>query len=285
MIYSLRIASWPELRDKVALLRGFVVGIVLCVAVVADAPTVMGDAGESLAALKPGDRSTVVEIVDGDTVLLADGREVRLVGIQAPKLPLGRLNSPKWPLADMAKEALASLVLGQEVSLRYGGRETDRHGRQLAHLVMGDGRWVQGIMLHLGLARVYSFADNRALVAEMLEEERAARAARMGIWANPYYAIRDQAGTRHDLGTFQLVEGRVFDASESRGTVYLNFGDDWRSDFTVMIRRQGLELFRRSGFEPLELAGRPIRVRGWLDNRNGPMIEATHPEQIELLDN
>jgi hypothetical protein len=26
-----------------------------------------------------------------------------------------------------------------------------------------------------------------------------------------------------------------------------------------------------------------VRVRGWIEWRNGPMIAATHPEQLELL--
>ena len=33
---------------------------------------------------------TVTEIVDGDTLFIDDGTQIRLVGIQAPKLPLGR---------------------------------------------------------------------------------------------------------------------------------------------------------------------------------------------------
>ena len=32
------------------------------------------------------------------------------------------------------------------------------------------------------------------------------------------------------------------------------------------------------------LIGKKIRVRGWLEKRGGPMIEATHPEQLEFLD-
>jgi len=26
-----------------------------------------------------------------------------------------------------------------------------------------------------------------------------------------------------------------------------------------------------------------VRVRGWVERRNGPMIDVTHPEQIELI--
>lgn len=260
-----------------------VVRVALCLLFAVAAGVALADGRSLLAELKAGGRATVVEVVDGDTVRLSDGREVRLVGIQAPKLPLGRRNFNEWPLADDAKRALESLVLGQEVSLGYGGREIDRHGRQLAHLVLADGRWVQGTILRNGLARVYGFADNRALLDRMLAEERAARDAGLGIWANSYYAVRDHGEAARDLGTFQLVEGTVRDAAEVRGTVYLNFGEDWRSDFTVMIRRRALDLFRQSGVEPLDLEGRPVRVRGWLDDRNGPMIEATHPEQIEPL--
>ena len=238
----------------------------------------------SVGDLAAGGQVNVSEIVDGDTVVLEDGRQVRLVGIQAPKLPLGRKNFTKWPLADMARDLLEELVAGREVTLRYGGQRVDRHGRALAHLVRDDGLWIQGELLSRGLARVYSFADNRALVAEMLEQEVLARAARKGIWANPWYAVRGPEGLARYLGAFQIVEGKVVDAAEVRGTVYLNFGADWRTDFTVMLNGKSVKLFRKAGIEPLELEGANIRVRGWLDNRNGPMIVATHPEQIEILE-
>ena len=42
-------------------------------------------------------------------------------------------------------------------------------------------------------------------------------------------------------------------------------------------------LFAAAGLAPDSLKGRRIRVRGWLRSRYGPLIEATHPEQIELL--
>ena len=50
-----------------------------------------------------------------------------------------------------------------------------------------------------------------------------------------------------------------------------------------MLEAKARRLFRRAGLDPLALEGRWLRVRGWLKKWNGPMIEATHPEQIELL--
>jgi endonuclease YncB( thermonuclease family) len=235
---------------------------------------------EPLAAGEPG---TVTEIVDGDTVFLDDGREVRLVGIQAPKLPLGRAGFEPWPLSSEAKAALAELAKGQRVIPAYGGRRMDRHERKLAHLFRADGTWLQAAMLRRGMARVYSFADNRALIRKLQDIERVARGANKGIWAKPYYRIRTTEEARNDIGSFQLVMGRVRDTAKVDGRVYLNFGQNWRTDFTVTIPAERVGSFTDAELEPLALKGRWIRVRGWLESYNGPMIEATHPEQIEVM--
>jgi endonuclease YncB( thermonuclease family) len=226
----------------------------------------------------------VVEVIDGDTVRLDDGVEVRLVGLQAPKLPLGRPDFPVWPLAEEARAALETLLLGESVTLAYGGRRIDRHGRRLAHLFLADGTWVQAAVLSVGMARVYSFADNRAAVPDLLAFEGAARAAGRGIWADPWYAIRDVDGIEADLDSFQLVEGRVVSVARVGSRAYLNFGTDWKTDFTLTLDAGALATFDAEGFAVEALEGRRIRSRGWVEYFNGPMIEITHPEQIEVLD-
>jgi len=226
----------------------------------------------------------VTDIVDGDTLMLASGKEVRLVGIQAPKLPLGRVGFKTWPLAGESRTALQVLSDGKTVSLHFGGRREDRYRRYLAHLTLPDGTWLQGALLATGMARVYSFKDNRKLIAEMLALERIARRDRRGIWALPYYRIRNPAETWDDINSFQLVEGRVVDAARVRNVVYLNFGPDWRTDFTFRIDHRALRLFERAGIDPLSFTGRAVRGRGWVKAQNGPLIEITHPEQLEVLD-
>jgi endonuclease YncB( thermonuclease family) len=224
----------------------------------------------------------VASVVDGDTVVLdGGGEQVRLVGIQAPKLPLGRAGFRAWPLAEESKKALQDLVLGKRVTLTFGGRRRDRHGRLLAHLRGEDGTWIQGAMLARGMARVYSFPDNRSRVADMLKMETRARTQGRGIWGLDYYAVIGPENAARAIGTFQVVEGRVVDAAKVKGRTYLNFGPDWRTDFTVTIPPGTAKIFR--DLAPLTLKGRRIRVRGWLKSYNGPSIEATHPEQIEVL--
>ncbi len=234
--------------------------------------------------LVEADWGVVQEVVDGDTLVLEGGLNVRLVGIQAPKLPLGRPDFEQQPLAPEAKAALESLTLGKRVLLSYGGLAVDRYGRALAHLHDDQGLWVQGEMLRQGLARVYSFQDNRTMVREMLVLEAQARGDRLGIWSLPYYAVRRPEDTGAYLNRFEVVEGVVLAAEQVRGRIYLNFGEDWRTDFTVSVAPRDVKLFENAGIDLLTVAGHRIRVRGWLRNFNGPMVDVTHPEQVGSLD-
>lgn len=225
----------------------------------------------------------VTGVVDGDTVVLDTGAEVRMTGIQAPKLPLGRKGFRAWPLAREAKKTLETLSLNQRISLEYAGRRHDRWGRLLAHVHAGD-TWLQREMLLLGLARVYTFPDNRKHAAALYTAERTARAARRGIWALDWYRILTPAEAENRPGTFQLVEGMPKNIAIVRGRAYLNYGKDWKTDFTVTIAPRQMKLFRAAGVDILSMRNQRVRVRGWLIRRNGPMIAVTHPEQIEKLD-
>lgn len=241
--------------------------------------------------LREGPRGLVTEVTDGDTVVLDTGAVVRLIGTQAPKLPLGRDGFEAWPMADEARDALVDLALGAAVIVRHGGERMDRHGRVLGHMFLIDEAeetWVQGEMIATGMARVYSFPDNRACLATLLELEARARVEGLGIWRDPYYSLR-RADRPADLlertGNYELVEGRVLLAEASGRLVYLNFGRYWKEDFTIVIERPALRLFADAGLNPLDLEGALVRVRGWIDDRDGPRVEVTHPEQIEILAN
>jgi len=231
----------------------------------------------------PVSEGMIAAIIDGDTVILENGSEVRLVGIQAPKLRLGRRGFKPWPLADQAKQFLTALTKGKSATLRYGGTKIDRHRRLLAHLFLEDGHWVQQEVLKAGMARVYSFPDNRSRVDELLAAEQRARRAKKGIWAHPYYRIRSPENLKRDLGSFQVIEGSPKNVAIVRGRAYFNFGDNWRKDFTITISPRDARRFWRDKDIVAMYGKERLRVRGWLKEFNGPQIEATHPEQIEVL--
>lgn len=242
-------------------------------------------------AARAAEAMRVVAVTDGDTLLLDDGRAVRLAGIEAAKPPMGAYpaaaGEPErhWPLAEAATAALADLALGHTVTIR-GEAATDRYGRLSVHLLRDDGLWLQGALLERGMARVHTLPDSRAFAAAMLALEERARLAGRGIWRSRIYAVRpaDPDTLRRDRDSFQIVEGRVRRVTKSTKEVYLDFGDDWRSDVTVHIPHAALAGFAAAGIDPLSYEGRRVRVRGWVGLRAGPLIEATHPEQIERLD-
>lgn len=237
--------------------------------------------------LPDGGSGKVIAVIDGDTVRLEGIKaDVCLVGIQAPKLPLGRKGFETWPLAEDAKRALKDIVKGHTITLRLGTTARDRNGRILAHLVREDGVWAQEEMLRRGMARVYTFPDNRQLAADLFAAERAARARHAGIWANATYALRspDPEALAQDAGTFQIVEGKVTDAAKVQGRIFLNFSADYRKDFTATIVPEAVGPFTKAGVDPLALKGKTVRVRGYLRNYNGPNMDISHPEQIEVDD-
>jgi endonuclease YncB( thermonuclease family) len=237
--------------------------------------------------LKDAGKATIVEVLNTESLLLEDGRAIRLVGTLAPRT--GTRWAQAMGLEDKIMAALEERLLGKEVRLRLGARERDRYGRLLTHVFVGEGDeplWVQEALIRDGLAMVYSFADNRDCVRELQRSERAAREAEAGLWEQGVFRVRDAADLDSLDGllySFQIVEGRVEDVAESRGRIYLNFGEDWRTDFTATVAPSDRDSFGGSGIRLPDLEGRAIRVRGWLERRNGPMIDVTHPEQIELV--
>jgi hypothetical protein len=128
---------------------------------------------------------------------------------------------------------------------------------------------------------------DRACAEELLTAERKARAARRGMWADPNFAplrSHDAARITTVRGQFALVEGKVLSVRESGATIYLNFGRRGAQDFTVTILKRNRRAFAAAGIDPGRLEGQSIRVRAWVEERTGPMIEVVAPEQIEFVD-
>jgi hypothetical protein len=87
-----------------------------------------------------------------------------------------------------------------------------------------------------------------------------------------------------ERGRFTLVKGKVISVRESGSTIYVNFGRRWSEDFTVTVLKRNERAFTAAGLELKTLAGRDVQVRGFIEERGGPWIEATRPEQIELAE-
>ena len=218
----------------------------------------------------PASSSVVSAVRDGRTLILTDGREVRLAGIEA------------------AADGTALRALTAARSLRIARVSDDRYGRVVAFAYDGEtGELLQTALLAGGEARVSARPGGKACAGLLLAAEKAARTARRGLWADPNFAplssenLTMLAAAR---GQFALVEGQVLSVRESGATIYVNFGRRWTRDFSVTIPKREARNFATAGIEPKALERRRIRVRGIIEQRGGPIIDVIAPEQIELID-
>ena len=69
---------------------------------------------------------------------------------------------------------------------------------------------------------------------------------------------------------------------ESGGMIEMNFGRRWSQALTVTILKRHERGFAAAGLPPDRLGKPQLRVRGYVEERSGPRIEATRPEQIEI---
>lgn len=166
-----------------SLLRGTswiaVISLVLCGLWIANrvlpSPVHRPPSGTPSTAPRPVPEGRVETVLDGDSLRLAGGIEVRLKGIDTPERG--------QPGSEQAREALRGLVLGKEVRLDYGkGDKSDRYGRLLAFLALPSSGCVNEELLRSGLAWTYKLDRASDRREPFLNAQREAMDARRGIW-------------------------------------------------------------------------------------------------------
>jgi micrococcal nuclease len=223
-------------------------------------------------------------ILDGGVLLLPDGRKLLLSPVAVPR-PAWRGRKSIAPLKRLAARAgkhLTELAKDRDLVLAHAA-PADRYGRLRAQAFRpeadGSYRWLQGEMVREGFGRVETGADTRQCAEELLRLEAEAREQGLGIWRLDLFAVRGADEVHNLTGSWQIVEGRIRSIAEVRGRVYMNFGEDWRRDFTISIGAREARRFPDGFWRGKD--GHLVRVRGQVEWFNGPMIEATHPEQLE----
>jgi micrococcal nuclease len=144
-------------------------------------------------ALAPGAETFVRRAVDGDTLLLQDGRRVRLIGVDTPETK--REGTPVQAWGPEAHEFTARLVEGRTVRLEFDRERHDKYDRILAY-VYADDKLLNEELLRAGLGRaLLKFPYSDSMKRRFRKAEQEARAARRGIWESetPY---RGPARTR-----------------------------------------------------------------------------------------
>jgi micrococcal nuclease len=228
---------------------------------------------------------TVRKVTGPLSFLGDDGTLYTLAGIDVPD---GGEESSALPRKAM--ERLSALIEGKNVhihvSQKDGKNKMSRLGETFVHAVDPKTKtWIQGQLLSEGFVRVRTTPDMPQLADALLKVESAARKAKAGLWAFPEFEVlTPDTATKDKENAFQIVEGKVLSVASVRNITFLNFGPDWKKDFTIGLIPELRKQLAREKIDPTSLEGKLVRVRGWMRSYNGPYIEPSHPEQMEIIE-
>lgn len=227
----------------------------------------------------------VVKVIDGDTVRLENGKILRYIGIDTPELRRkieGRWIYSPAPFAEEAEEYNKKLVEGKYVKVEFDVKKTDEYGRLLGYVFV-DNTFVNAKLLEEGLAVLYTQPPNVKYVDLFIRLQKKARKERKGLWGS--YEVVDASSAYKFIGQIRRVKGKVLSTYRSQNCIFLNFGKDWRKDFTVVIFRKSWDYFKRKGIDPeVFYKNKTIEVTGRIREYNGPEIIVNLPEEITVLD-
>ena len=210
----------------------------------------------------------VQAVYDGDTVLLADGRKVRVVGINTPEVAHG--DQVTEPIANQAHKALQALIGGKHVILKVGGDTKDHYGRTLAHLFDYQGKNITRELLLQGLGFQVAFPPNLWGVACYQASELVAKKHHLGVWKDPYFQPVE-ATSQHLKGGFGRVTGAVERLYVGKKRIWI----DLEGDVSIRIEKKDSqhlkgEVLKRllDAHEHKKIAELPaLQIRGWLVDR------------------
>ncbi len=204
------------------------------------------------------DNATVQRVVDGDTLRLSDGRNVRMIGLNTPEL--GKQGRSDEPFAVAARKRLEALVAESDgrVGLRLGAQSKDHYGRTLAHVFSARGENLEAQMLADGLGFQVAVAPNVDLVDCQQAAERRARQAGLGLWKRSPVLKAEQI----ERSGFALVSGRVSKVQRNRGGIWIELQDK----LVLRVAPNLLERFDSAALQALK--GEQIEARGWVVDRS-----------------
>jgi endonuclease YncB( thermonuclease family) len=226
------------------------------------------------------DEKAIVDyVIDGDTVVLADKRHIRLIGINTPELSHNK--KPSDVGAVIARESLITMLGNQAtIHLRYGQEQHDRHGRTLAHLYLANGINVQAQLLKSGLAMPLRIPPNLSIADCYDKASQYAKNKNHGLWALSRYKTHAVASLSGNETGFYFISGNVRRVTKSRSSIWINLNND----VALRITKNDLSYFNETELHSLQ--GETIEASGWLYKQKGQLrMRLRHSLDLNIVRN
>ncbi|KJE35695.1 hypothetical protein UF64_06010 [Thalassospira sp. HJ] len=193
------------------------------------------------------------------------------------------------PGVEDAARAWLERARANKVSIMPLSEQADFLGRTPVLIndpVVGDWREV---LLAAGLAMLVP--ETGQDISHLIGIEDTAIQSKSGMWSDQgaetaYYVVADDAAdgdsptASNAIGRFAVIDGTIRSIEHQEWRSYLNFGSNWREDFTIALDATLRDSFAQGGdFQGVldTWVGQKVRVRGVIENRGGPYITLDNP--------
>lgn len=220
----------------------------------------------------------VAEVVDGDTVRLANGQLLRYLGLNTAESRIK--TGEEWIERDSiwakkASEFNIKLTAGKKINIEYDKQKKDTYGRLLGYAFI-NGEFVNELILREGLAVIDIRAPNFKYLNRLSSAFKQSQDDRSGIWSS-LKKIDAKSSSEHE-GDIVIVEDRVLDIYQNEHIMIILMPYGLKN----FIYKGNAGLFSHLGINSLK--GRMLRVSGIVNKyKTGYRIVIHHPYQIEVL--
>lgn len=222
-------------------------------------------------------------------MVLSDDTIVTLDGIRIPDQYSKETSSDQISYNLKAKSVLEDTFKGKNARAFTNKKdqtvERNRLGQIPAQVKQEEsGLWAQKLLLESGLARAWPSITTAPVWQNLIRAEQVARISQTGLWSDPKFAVQSPEEVKENPYNMQIVKGVVRSVATIRNNIYLNFGQNWREDFTIMIPTNLRKDMSQKKMSPIDWQGKTIEVRGFVESYNGPMIKITDIDQMMVYE-
>ena len=213
----------------------------------------------------------VARVYDGDTVVLENGKHVRLLGINTPEIESH--HRAEEPGGVAAKKWLQNQLQKSKVYLEFDQVRQDKYKRLLAHIFLPDGKHLNLAILEAGLATVSIIPPNGRYTNQLIQAQQHAEKQKLGIWSMPEYQVRPISQISNHSKGWQRFTGTPVSIKKGKKYTRLIF----RDKIDMRITNTHLNLFPAL----TTYLGKTLEIRGWVArNKDHYTLLIQHPSNL-----
>ena len=234
---------------------------------------------------------TITKIDDHGVLFLDDARRLKFADVFFP------LNKETGTLSSQTLLGMRQMIAGQEIRILASG-PTDRYGREPVFLyaknASAEPNLAQETLIRSQSAAYMPDPQLRKTFVSNCEFDQIKTDLIAIASKKPTFGSGRRAGIAPVLsansqrlwgleGEFVIIQGTGTEVRRTKRGISINFGDDWKKDFTAYLSPLVSKTFENNANLNSNLTGQQVQLRGFLDLYYGPSMRIDYLTQMEML--